>query len=109
ASSPTTSCSSRRRVKVSTEQDAVTGQVIGSSRFHGYDESRSEVEIGWTFLSRSRWGGRYNGEMKDLMLRHAFQFVERVTFVVGPNNFRPQRAVTKIGGVRVGTRQDKSG
>jgi RimJ/RimL family protein N-acetyltransferase len=42
--------------------------VIGSSRFHGYSEERSEVEIGWTFLARSHWGGRYNGELKRLML-----------------------------------------
>src|SRR6186713_2262612 len=31
------------------------GRVIGSSRFAGYDEPRSEIEIGWTFLSRSHW------------------------------------------------------
>lgn len=29
--------------------------MIGSSRFHGYDEQRGEVEIGWTFLLRSHW------------------------------------------------------
>src|SRR5215475_644069 len=37
--------------------DSKDGQVIGSSRFHGYDEETSEVEIGWTFLARSHWGG----------------------------------------------------
>jgi RimJ/RimL family protein N-acetyltransferase len=79
--------------------DAGTPRAIGSSRFHGYDEARSEVEIGWTFLARSRWGGRYNGEMKRLMLRHAFRFVGSVVLVVGPGNLRSQRAVEKIGGV----------
>jgi RimJ/RimL family protein N-acetyltransferase len=44
--------------------DAATRRVIGSSRFHGYSEERSEVEIGWTFLARSHWGGRYNAELK---------------------------------------------
>ncbi len=83
--------------------DSETGRVVGSSRFHAYDEERSEVEIGWTFLARSHWGGRYNGEMKQLMLRHAFGFVESVIFLVGPQNFRSRRAVEKIGGVRVGT------
>ena len=48
--------------------DASDGRVIGSSRFHGYDEAKSEIEIGWTFLARSHWGGVYNGEMKALML-----------------------------------------
>ncbi len=41
-----------------------TQQAIGSSRFHGYNSERKEVEIGWTFLARSYWGGRYNREMK---------------------------------------------
>jgi len=31
--------------------DAKDGQVIGSSRFHGYNEEKSEIEIGWTFLA----------------------------------------------------------
>lgn len=89
--------------------DGVTGRVIGSSRFHGYDAVAREVEIGWTFLARSHWGGRYNGEMKQLMLRHAFRFVDRVVFQVGPRNLRSQRAVERIGGVRAGSRTDASG
>jgi RimJ/RimL family protein N-acetyltransferase len=84
--------------------DRETGRVIGSSRFLAYDEGQSEVEIGYTFLARSHWGGRYNGEMKRLMLRHAFRFVESVVFLVGPQNYRSQRAVEKIGGVRDGSR-----
>ena len=44
--------------------DARDGRVIGSSRFHGYDQEASEIEIGWTFLARSHWGGIYNREMK---------------------------------------------
>ena len=78
--------------------DAVTGEVIGSSRYHGYDGARNEVEVGWTFLARRYWGGRYNGEMKRLMLEHAFRFVDHVIFVIGPENRRSQRAVEKIGG-----------
>ena len=77
--------------------DARTRQVIGSSRFHGYDPGKSEVEIGWTFLAKSHWGGTSNGEMKRLMLQHAFRFVNRVVFVIGPQNLRSQRAVEKIG------------
>ena len=84
-------------------------QVIGSSRFHGYDLERSEVEIGWTFLARSHWGGVYNGEMKRLMLSHAFKFVDNVIFVIGANNLRSQRAVEKIGGVRIGSKTDPHG
>ncbi|HYL55661.1 MAG TPA: GNAT family N-acetyltransferase [Gemmatimonadales bacterium] len=89
--------------------DTRDGRIIGSSRYHGYDAQRREVEIGWTFLARSHWGGRYNGEMKELMLRHAFRFVDRVIFLVGVQNYRSQRAVEKIGGVRVGLRPDAYG
>lgn len=81
--------------------DRATGCIIGSSRYFGYDEQRSEIEIGWTFLSRAYWGGVYNREMKTLMLRHAFQFVDSVVFRVGPDNHRSQRAVEKMGGVRL--------
>jgi RimJ/RimL family protein N-acetyltransferase len=89
--------------------DAGTGMVIGSSRFHGYDADRDEVEIGWTFLRRTHWGGKYNGEMKQLMLSHAFRFVRRVVFLVGPGNLRSQRAIERIGAIRVGSRRDASG
>jgi RimJ/RimL family protein N-acetyltransferase len=89
--------------------DASDNRVIGSSRFHGYDAERNEIEIGWTFLARSHWGGRYNAEMKRLMLQHAFRFVDRVVFLVGPQNHRSQRALEKIGGVPAGTRRDGSG
>jgi RimJ/RimL family protein N-acetyltransferase len=67
------------------------------------------VEIGWTFLARSHWGGVYNGEMKRLMLSHAFKFVDNVIFTVGSNNLRSQRALDKIGGVRAGTKTDPYG
>lgn len=89
--------------------DSLTGKVIGSSRFHGYDPRADEVEIGWTFLARSHWGGRYNQEMKDLMLRHAFGSVGRVVFLIDPANHRSQRAVQKIGAVRIADRVEPSG
>ena len=89
--------------------DRVTGEIIGSSRYFGYDAQRSVVEIGWTFLGRSYWGGRYNGEMKRLMLEHAFKAVERVIFIIGPENRRSQRAVEKIGAVPAGTTLDPQG
>jgi RimJ/RimL family protein N-acetyltransferase len=80
------------------------GTIIGSSRYHGLQPSISEIEIGWTFLARAYWGGRYNGELKRLMLTHAFRYVDSVVFVVAPANYRSQRAVEKIGGVRDGER-----
>ena len=64
--------------------DRKDDRVIGSSRFYCYDLVRSEIEIGWTFLARSRWGGIYNGEMKRLMLSHAFRFVDNVLCLLAP-------------------------
>jgi len=89
--------------------DLKTAQIIGSSRYHGYNEDKSEIEIGWTFLARDYWGGAYNKEMKHLMLRHAFKYVENVIFLIGPQNLRSQKAIEKIGGIRVGKRLDGSG
>lgn len=78
--------------------DRATGAVIGSSRYDFGRAEPDEVEIGWTFLARSHWGGRYNGEMKRLMLDHAFGSVERVMFMIGDTNVRSRRAVERIGG-----------
>ena len=77
-------------------------RIIGSTRFYGYDPQKSEIEIGWTFLARKYWGGRYNREMKQLMLAHAFQFVENVVFYVGENNVRSRKATEKIGAIKNG-------
>ena len=83
--------------------DRGSGRIIGSTRYHGYDAAASQVEIGWTFLQREFWGGPYNREMKQLLLAHAFRHVARVVFNVGRTNYRSQRAMEKIGGVRAGT------
>lgn|SRR5262249_2953661 len=82
--------------------DRSSQQIIGSTRFYGYDPEKSEIEIGWTFLARKYWGGRYNAEMKRLLLNHAFKFVETVMFFVGEKNFRSQKAMEKIGATKIG-------
>lgn len=81
--------------------DAHTGAVIGSTRFHGYHATSREVEIGWTFLARSHWGGQCNGEMKRLLLAHAFEFVDRVIFIVGRDNVRSRTAMERVGGIEL--------
>jgi N-acetyltransferase len=82
--------------------DKKNQQIIGSTRFFGYDPEKSEIEIGWTFLARKYWGGRYNRELKQLMLDHAFKFVENVVFYVGQDNVRSQKATENIGAVKDG-------
>lgn len=83
--------------------DRQTQRIIGSTRFYGYDAKKSQIEIGWTFLARKYWGGRYNAELKRLLLNHAFKFVGSVVFFVGEENVRSQKAMEKVGAVKVGT------
>jgi RimJ/RimL family protein N-acetyltransferase len=79
--------------------DRATGAIIGTSRYAHHDPIKREIEIGWTFLVRSHWGGETNAEMKRLMIDHAFTFVDCVTFQVGDTKLRSQGAMRKIGGV----------
>ena len=71
--------------------DRASGTIIGSSHYHGYDPANEVIDVGWSFLARAYRGGRYNGEMKRLMLEHAFRWVNTVIFIVGPENRRSQR------------------
>jgi RimJ/RimL family protein N-acetyltransferase len=80
--------------------DRKTGRLVGSSRYFGYEPDKSEIEIGWTFMTREFWGGAANREVKRLMLDHAFGFVDTVIFWVGETNWRSQGAMTKIGGIK---------
>ena len=84
---------------VLSEVEGQEQRIVGSSRFQNYDpKGGGSVEIGWTFLARSHWGGSFNSEMKRLMIAHALKSVARVYFVVGENNLRSRRAMEKIGG-----------
>ena len=88
--------------------DQTSSALIGSSRFQNHDPAGGgSVEIGWTFLARSHWGGVWNREMKRLMIRHALDVVECVRFVVGADNLRSRRAMKKIGGHLTGVRETR--
>ncbi|MFM7377351.1 MAG: GNAT family N-acetyltransferase [Erythrobacter sp.] len=88
--------------------DARTGAVIGSSRFQGLEEAGGgSVEIGWTFLARSHWGGRYNHEIKRLMLAHALASVAEVRFLVGETNTRSRTALERIGATLTDRREER--
>ncbi len=79
--------------------DPASGAIIGSSRYDRERAEPGEIEIGWTFLARSHWGGATNAAMKALMVGHALQTFDRVIFLVGDTNIRSRRAMEKIGGV----------
>ena len=79
-------------------EDALTGAVIGSSRYDRERAGAGEIEIGWTFLARERWGGPTNTAVKRLMIGHALPHYDRVIFLIGAANIRSRRALEKIGG-----------
>jgi RimJ/RimL family protein N-acetyltransferase len=74
-----------------------TGEIIGSTRFAHYDPSADQIEIGYTFFATTYWRTGVNREVKALMLNHIFQFVGKVVFQVGAENFRSRHAVERLG------------
>lgn len=77
--------------------DRASGDMIGSTRYGPHEPGRDRIEIGWTFLARSHWGGPANRELKRLMLAHILPQVPTVIFTVGEHNLRSRRALEKIG------------
>jgi RimJ/RimL family protein N-acetyltransferase len=82
-------------------RDTLSGQALGSSRYCAYDAANKEIQIGYTFFARSCWGKSINKEVKTLMLNHAFNYVNTVAFYVGANNIRSQKAMERIGGIKI--------
>lgn len=86
-------------------RDTQTNEVVGSSRFYDYDENNHSILIGYTFIGRKFWGNGYNAALKKLMLDYAFQFVDKVYFHIGAQNFRSQKAIEKIGAQKIGEQE----
>jgi RimJ/RimL family protein N-acetyltransferase len=82
-------------------REATTNEPIGSTRFYDYNEIENSVLIGYTFIGRKFWGNGYNKALKILMLDYAFQFVDKVYFHIGAKNIRSQKAIEKIGAIKV--------
>jgi RimJ/RimL family protein N-acetyltransferase len=80
------------------------GLVIGSTSYWDFDADNAHVEIGSTWLSRSRWRTGCNAEAKLLLLTHAFETLEleRVAFRTDIRNERSQRAIERLGAIKEG-------
>jgi len=78
-----------------------TGKIIGSSRYNRVENIDHAIEIGWSFLSKSYWGGPYNRSFKSLMINHALTSVKDVLFLIAHDNIRSQKATEKLGGQRL--------
>ncbi|AEA45640.1 GNAT family N-acetyltransferase [Fluviicola taffensis] len=77
--------------------DKPTQKIIGSSRYYDLDLDNHSVKIGYSFLGRDYWGGKYNFAHKKLLIDYAFQFLNRVFFEIGETNFRSQKGTEKLG------------
>lgn len=78
-------------------EENVSCRIIGSSRYYDWNRDTQEISIGYTFIECKNWGAGTNGELKDLMLRHIYQWASVVWFHVGKINMRSRRAVEKLG------------
>lgn len=83
-------------------KDAVSGEVIGSSRYSDYDPGSDTVSIGYTFFRRSCWGKGHNYALKKLMLDHIFRYVTTVKFYIGAVNKRSQLSIERLGALKTG-------
>lgn len=78
-----------------------TKQIIGATSYYNWDLHQKSVAIGYTFLVMTHRGGTYNHAVKSLMIDYAFQYVDHVVFHVREFNYRSQKALQRIGAVKV--------
>ncbi|MEA3081231.1 MAG: hypothetical protein QOD54_899 [Sphingomonadales bacterium] len=78
-------------------------ELAGMSSFLGIDPARQVLEIGGTYYRPKFRGTGFNGRVKDMMLKRAFdRGIRRVEFRVDRRNARSQAAMKKLGAVREG-------
>jgi len=83
---------------------ALTGQVLGSTRFWKVDRVNRKLEIGHTWLRASSQGTGVNTEAKLLLLTHAFEAMDcvRVQFTTDELNEKSRAAILAIGAKQEG-------
>ena len=78
-------------------------EFAGMSNYLNIDEPRAVLEIGGTYYRPRFRGTGFNGRVKAMMLRRAFDAgYRRVEFRVDARNERSQAAMTKLGATREG-------
>lgn len=79
-----------------------SNEVLGCTRFYGYDAQNRSILIGYTFYGTNSWGKNVNAEIKKQMLDYIFQYVDKVIFHVGKDNIRSLKAMNKLGAENIG-------
>src|SRR5690606_33587017 len=80
--------------------DKSTNEIAGNTRFYDFNDDENNIFIGYTFYGIKYWGKGLNSSAKKLMLDYIFQFVDKVIFHVGAENFRSQKAMEKLGAIK---------
>ncbi|WP_018628379.1 GNAT family N-acetyltransferase [Niabella aurantiaca] len=78
-----------------------SGGLAGSTRFYNYSPDDNSIFIGYTFYATRFWGTGLNTQVKKLMLDYIFRFVNIVYFHVGAENYRSQKAIEKLGALKL--------
>ena len=78
--------------------------IIGMTRLYEISEKDKLATIGYTWYVPSVWGKIHNKECKFLLLQYIFEVLQfnRAELRVAHQNFRSQKAVEKIGGIKEG-------
>lgn len=86
-------------------RDPVSGQIVGSTRYHDILPAVDRVEIGYTWYAKGAQRTHINTACKRLLLGHAFDTLGCA--VVGLRtdhmNFASQRAIERLGAKKDGT------
>ena len=79
--------------------DAVTGRVIGSTRYHDIVTPVERIEIGYTWYGKSWQRTHVNTSCKLLLMTHAFETLgaRLVGWRTDNYNFASQRAIERLG------------
>lgn len=84
--------------------DAVSSEVIGSTRYGNIDRPNRRVEIGWTWLAVPHQRTAANTSAKRLLLGHAFDDLGamRVELKTDSLNDKSRKAIARIGATQEG-------
>ena len=84
--------------------DAVSGEVIGCTRYANIEATHRRLEIGWTWLAVSHQRTAANTNAKRLLLGHAFDVLGavRVEFKTDGMNAPSRAAIARIGATQEG-------
>ena len=79
-------------------RDRRSGEIVGSTRYLAVRPADRALEIGWTWLNPSAWGGGINVEQKLLLLGYAFEALGcvRVELKTDARNERSRAAMAAL-------------